>query len=144
MWDRLLLAVEGSESGWAAVEFTATLAAETGAQVQVLHVKELPANPRVLPMEGAEQAQEIVDQVVAYLDREAITVDGRVVSMSEDRIANAIVAEASAQGCNAIVLGSRRLRGLGRLVGHGVRGKVLRLSSLPVITAPSPAEEKAS
>jgi hypothetical protein len=40
--------------------------------------------------------------------------------------------------CDAIVLGTRRLRGLDRLSGRGVRERVLRLSPLPVIAAPTP------
>ena len=40
--------------------------------------------------------------------------------------------------CQAIVLGSRRLHGIGRLSGRGVRERVLRLSSLPVLVGPAP------
>jgi hypothetical protein len=40
--------------------------------------------------------------------------------------------------CDAIVLGTRRLHGIGRLSGRGVREQVLRLSPLPVIASPTP------
>jgi nucleotide-binding universal stress UspA family protein len=49
-----------------------------------------------------------------------------------------IVTESADWHCDAIVLGSRRLRGIERLSGRGVRERVVRLSPLPVITAPTP------
>jgi hypothetical protein len=56
----------------------------------------------------------------------------------EDRIAFRIVEESLIHMCDAIVLGTRRLRGLERLSGRGVREQVLRLSPLPVIASPTP------
>jgi hypothetical protein len=57
MWDRLLLAIDHSESGLMALGLTAALASATGAEVRVLHVRELPmaarvphSNLRLMPM----------------------------------------------------------------------------------------------
>jgi hypothetical protein len=49
-----------------------------------------------------------------------------------------IVEESIFWECDAIVLGSRRLHGVERLSGRRVRERVLRLSSLPVLVAPTP------
>src|SRR5664280_1669611 len=47
-----------------------------------------------------------------------------------------IVEAALKRKCNAIVLGSLRLRGLQSMIGHGTRERVLKMSSLPVIVTP--------
>jgi hypothetical protein len=39
---------------------------------------------------------------------------------------------------DAIVVGSRRLHRIQRLSGHSVRDRILRLTSLPVVVAPTP------
>ena len=65
--------------------------------------------------------------------------EGRSRSELHDRVAQCIVQESMLWECDAIVLGSRRLRGVARMSSWGVRERVLRLSPLPVIVAPTPA-----
>jgi nucleotide-binding universal stress UspA family protein len=143
MWDRCLLAIDQSESGRAAVEFTARLAGESASDVRVFHVRELPANMRAIALESPSDAQLVVEDALSYLRFAGIGAEGRFTSARDDSVAQRIVQEASEWDCNVIILGSRRLRGFGRLAGHGVRERVLRLSPLPVITAPTPVREEA-
>jgi nucleotide-binding universal stress UspA family protein len=138
MWRRLLLTIDQFESGQTALEFTARLASATGADVRVLHMRELGIYARVPPLETPADAQYLVDESVFSLRLAGIGAEGQACSVRGDRVAGRIVEEASTWHCDAIVLGSRRLRGIERLSGHGVRDGVLRLSPLPVITAPSP------
>jgi hypothetical protein len=65
-------------------------------------------------------------------------------SEREPHVARRIVNEASEKGCNAIILGSLRLRGLESIMGHGTRERVLKLSSLPVIVTPPALDTKKS
>jgi Universal stress protein family len=51
-----------------------------------------------------------------------------------------IVAAAYERSADAIVLGSNRNRRLARLFSTRVRERTTRLSSLPVLTAPSPLQ----
>ena len=60
MRSKLLLAVDQFEPGQAAVDFTIGLAAQSKADVQVLHVRELPTSLRVPPLESAGEAQILV------------------------------------------------------------------------------------
>jgi hypothetical protein len=49
-----------------------------------------------------------------------------------------VVETAQAWSADTIVLGSHRHRRLQRLRGQGIRERVIQLSALPVLTAPSP------
>jgi nucleotide-binding universal stress UspA family protein len=66
-----------------------------------------------------------------------IPAEGEVRSAREEYVARCIVAGPAQDHCEAIVLGPLRLPGLHRLSGHGVRERVLKLSSLPVIVTPT-------
>jgi nucleotide-binding universal stress UspA family protein len=137
-WRRLLLAIDQFGSGQAALELTTQLAASTGADVRVIHLRELAVYARVPPLETPADAQYVVDAAVFSLRIAGVGAGGQACSVRSDRIAARIVEIASTWNCDAIVLGSRRLRGFDRLSGRGVRESIVRLSRLPVVTAPSP------
>jgi nucleotide-binding universal stress UspA family protein len=138
MWDRLLFAIDQYESGQTALEFTVGLAAATGTDVRVIHVRELSRLARVPPLESPDEADSLVEQAVFSLRLAGVGAEGRACSLPEDQIARRIVEESLYWLCDAVVLGTRRLRGVGRLSGRGVRDRILRLSPLPVIAAPTP------
>src|SRR5664280_2484747 len=129
MWDRLLLAIDQFDSGQAALDFTTGLAAASGADVRVFHARELSKSTRVPPLETAADARFIVDEAVFRLRLASIGAEGRACSAREEQVASRIVDEASQWRCDAIVLGSRRLRGISRLSGWGVRERLLGLVS---------------
>ena len=138
MWDRLLFAMDQYESGQTALEFTAGLAGATGTDVRVIHVRELSGLARVPPLENPDEANSLVEQAVFALRLAGVGAEGRACSLPEDQVARCIVEESLYWVCDAIVVGTRRLRGISRLSGHGVRDRILRLSPLPVIAAPTP------
>jgi len=138
MWDRLLFAMDQYESGQTALEFTAGLAGATGTDVRVIHVRELSGLARVPPLETPNEANSLVEQAVFALRLAGVGAEGRACSLPEDQVARCIVEESLYWECDAIVVGTRRLRGISRLSGHGVRDRILRLSPLPVIAAPTP------
>jgi len=138
MWDRLLLAMDQFDSGQAALDFTTGLAASSGADVRVFHARELSKSTRVPPLETVTDAHYLVDEAVFRLRLANIGAEGRACSAREEQVASRIVDEASHWRCDAIVLGSRRLRGISRLSGWGVRERILRISPLPVIVTPQP------
>ena len=138
MWDRLLLAIDQFDSGRAALDFTTGLATGSGADVEVFHVREISKLVRVPPLETVADAQLLVDEAVFHLRLASVGAEGRACSSLEQTVASRIVEEASRWQCDAIVLGSRRLRGINRINGWGVRERILRLSPLPVIVTPTP------
>ncbi len=136
MWNRLLLALDQYESGASALHLTESIAGGCGSEVRVLHVRELSPFTRALPLETLRDAERLVDEAVLRLRVAGAGAEGRVCSAREDFVARRIADEADAWRCDAIVLGSRRLRRLGRLSGRGVRERLLRTTRLPLLTAP--------
>jgi nucleotide-binding universal stress UspA family protein len=140
VWDRLLFAIDQFESGQTALGFAAGVASANGASVRVLDIREVPRLARALPLETPDEAEDLVREAVRALQWLGVTADGRSCSVLHERVAHRIVEEASLWECQAIVLGSRRLRGIARLSSRGVREHILRQSSLPVLVAPTGAD----
>lgn len=136
MWDRLLCAIDQFESGQTTLDFVAGVASSNDASVYVLHIRELE-RARVLPLESPAEAEELVREAVLSLRMRGIAAEGRTRSVLRDHVARQIVKEALQWECQAIVLGSRRLHGISRLSGRGLRQRILRLSSLPVLVGPA-------
>jgi nucleotide-binding universal stress UspA family protein len=139
MWNRLLLALDESESGQVALEFATELARATTVNVWVLHLRELSRHTKVLPLHTPADSQFLVDEAVFSLRLAGIGADGTSCSVPEDLVPRRIANEAASRRCDAIILGSRRLRGFARISGQGVRERVLRVCALPVLVAPTPA-----
>lgn len=140
MWQRLLFAIDQFESGQTALRFTSELAARTGAQVRVLHIRQLSKWARVPPLETIAEADSLVQEALLRLQLAGVYADGLACSAPDDFVAAKIFAEAGSCMCDAIVLGSRRLHGIERLSGRSVRDKLLRLTPLPIVVAPTPLE----
>ena len=134
--NQLLLAVDQSEAGQAAVDFTIGFAARSRAHVTVLHVRELPSSMRVPPLESVDEARALVEESVARINEAGIPAEGMIYTTREPNVAKCIVETADECGCSGIVLGSHRLRGIRRLAGRKVREQAMRLSALPVLVAP--------
>ena len=137
VWNRLLCAIDQFESGQSALDFAAELAAANDASVRVFHIRELSRMARVMPLETPDDAEGLVRDAVLSLGVSGLAAEGRFASDLEDHVARRIVDEAKCWDCQAIVLGSRRVRGIARLSGRGVRERTLRLSTLPVLVAPA-------
>jgi nucleotide-binding universal stress UspA family protein len=137
MRDSLFLAIDQFEPGQAAVDFAIGLAAKSGSDVRVFHVRELSRFLRVPPLETVGGAELLVADAVHRIRAAGVSAEGGVRSAREENVARCIVDGATEHHSEAIVLGSLRLRGLQRLSGHGVRERVLQLSSLPVIVTPT-------
>jgi nucleotide-binding universal stress UspA family protein len=137
VWERLLCAIDQFESGQTALAFTAGVASANQSSVRVLHIREVPRMARALPLETPIEAEELVRDAVLTLQRLGIAAEGRSCSVQQEHVARQIVQDALLWECQAIVLGSRRLRGIGRLSSGGVRERILRHSFLPVLVAPA-------
>jgi nucleotide-binding universal stress UspA family protein len=136
-WDRVLCAIDQFESGQSALDFAAGVAATNDASVRVFHIRELSRMARVMPLETPADAEELVRDAVRSLGTLGLAAEGRSASALEDQVARRIADEAMHWDCGAIILGSRRVRGIARLSGRGVRERILRLSRLPVLVAPA-------
>ena len=137
MWSRLLFALDQFESGQTALGFVTELASTHGCDVRVLHIREFSKLARVPPIETPADAEQLVADAVFHLRMSGVGAGGRARPSLREHVPHRIVEEAMFWECDAIVLGSRRLHGFERLSAQGVRERVLRLSELPLIIAPT-------
>ncbi len=138
MFTRIVLAIDGTESGDVAVSYTSALACQFEAEVRVVHVNELLVGGRGFAVETEVEAMNIVDTAVGRLRAAGVMADGVHYLANcftlDDRIAEA----ALEWGADAIVFGSKRRCWLSRLGGAALRERVGDLTGLPTVAAPAP------
>lgn len=137
MLNRILLGLDSSDSGQIALSFAMALAGPAAA-VRVVHVNEFQLGGRGLTVETADEATALVVEAVTELHRAGIQASGLAAVSTCFGVADHLVAEADRWSADVIVLGSCRRHGMRRMLSRGVRERVLRLSCLPVLTAPAP------
>lgn len=136
MFQKVLLAVDGSEHSAKAVPVAADIAKKSDGEVLVFHVREYQvARGGAYPLENGLQAQELVDEVTASLSAEGVKARGIVEPHIVGQAARAILNEAAAEGADAIVMGSRGRSDLAGLLLGSVAHKVIQLSHCPVVVA---------
>jgi nucleotide-binding universal stress UspA family protein len=137
MFRRILLAVDGTNSGDVALDFATAMVRNSEATVRVAHVNELIVGGRGFAYESESEAMEVVDRAVAALRAAGVRADGVHYLANCFTIAERIAEAAQDWGADAIVFGSHRRR-WSRFRGTGLRERVMALTGLPVVTAPAP------
>jgi nucleotide-binding universal stress UspA family protein len=136
VFQKVLLAVDGSEHSAKAVPVAADIAKKSDGEVVVFHAREfLLAKGGAYALEDASEATRLVDRVVAQVTEAGARACGRTVTAQEGRAAREILEEAEAQGADAIVMGSRGHGDLAGLLLGSVAHKVIQLSHCPVVVA---------
>ena len=136
MFQKVLLAVDGSEHSGKAVPVAADIARKSEGEVLVFHVREYTiARGGAFPLEDGLEAQELVDGVTASLKAEGVKARSVVEPHVVGSAAKAILAEAEAEDADAIVMGCRGRSELAGLLLGSVAHKVIQLSHCPVVIA---------
>lgn len=136
MFEKILLAVDGSEESEKAVPLTAAVATKFGSEVIVLHIREHEfGRMGGLPMESAEQAQDIAHEVVSKLANQGVKARPEVRGAIHGRAAQEILDVATAEGAALIAMGSRGLSEFSAVLIGSVTNKVLHLAQVPVLVA---------
>ena len=138
MFERLLLAIDDSPSREVAISFAAACARQGSASIHVLHVNEYLVGGGGLTLHTTEEAIHLVTDSVLQLRLAGVRAGGNVGVGSYRQVASRIADEAHRRHADVIVLGSRRNHRLGRLFAPQVRARTTQLTTLPVLTAPSP------
>ena len=144
MYQRILIATDGSELSQKAVESGIALAALTGGQIVALQV--VPRYP-VSYFEGgasmpnaeiariekqwADGAQATVDAIKASAAAKGVT--ATAITAHSDLIAESIIAAAQKHDCDLIVMASHGRRGLTRMLLGSETTHVLTHSHVPVL-----------
>jgi nucleotide-binding universal stress UspA family protein len=144
MYQRILIATDGSALSKKAVDDGIGLAALAGAQVIVLKV--VPRYPvsyfeggMAIPVktvagvekQWADAAQAVVDEV--KLAAEARGVKARAVTKTSDLVAESIIATAKKYKCDLIVMASHGRKGIKRVLMGSETTQVLTHSHIPVL-----------
>jgi nucleotide-binding universal stress UspA family protein len=104
----------------------------------VLHVNERLVGGNGVTLRTREEATQLVTSAVQQMADAGVRAGGSVMWSSYRGVPGRIVEEAHRRAADVIVVGSTRSRRLRRLFSAQVRERTTRLTSLPVLTAPSP------
>jgi nucleotide-binding universal stress UspA family protein len=107
VFEKLLLAVDGSKAGEVAIDAAAGLAKISGADVFVVTVE--GDSTRATEPERLAKATKLVDDIVARFAQLGIAAAGEVLPTHDSATGCAIVDAARHSGCDTIVIGSRGL-----------------------------------
>lgn len=138
MFERFLLAIDDTSAGDVGISFATALARKHGASVHVFHANEFVFGGRGVTVETNAEATRLVENAVDQLREAGVEATGECVLANVFTLAPRIAEAATRSGADAILFGSHRHRMLTRFLGKGVRERVTRMTSLPVLTAPSP------
>ena len=131
---RILLAVDDSPEARRAAATAAALARVAGEEVEVFHVRVFtPGKTGPLAASTRAEAVALVNAVVADLREGGVSARGEVQEAPSEHVATRILAEAEARRASLIVMSSRRLSGIGALLGRSVSRGVLRRATCPVL-----------
>lgn len=134
MFDKILLAVDGSTHSMKAVPIAADLGRRYRAEVVVFHVREHEfAWGGDIDVETTEETVDLVDGIVRRLKDEGTSVRGEVVRATVGQTARAILDACDDEGVDLVVMGTRGLSDWGRLLMGSVAHKVVHLATVPVL-----------
>ena len=135
MYERILVATDGSEAASAAGETAVLLAREFGADVHALSVIEVGSTP-VVTEDVHDELEHRGVAAVAEIDDRGTTagVDVTTALLERDDIVGAVVDYATDEGVDLVVMGTRGRSGLGRFAFGSVAERTVRLSPIPVMT----------
>ncbi len=129
MWDRVLLATDGSRFSDAAAVTAAELGKCCNAPVIVLSVK-VPFHSE----QRQAEAQPIVDRVLAFMEEQGVPAEGMVADGVAEKTIVAVAAEKSA---NLIVLGNFGRTGLDQVLFGSKAERVINTASCPIMVVRS-------
>ncbi|AKF08508.1 universal stress protein [Sandaracinus amylolyticus] len=139
---RVLVPVDFSESSERAADYAVALARQLGAGVHFLHAWQMPvyAFPDGAVILGPDVVAQITTELQRSLDalverhkEPELAVEGHLAQGLPDR---EIVRAAGELGCELIVMGTHGRTGLPHLFLGSVAERVVRSSSVPVLTVP--------
>ncbi|HEY8904873.1 MAG TPA: universal stress protein [Rhodoferax sp.] len=144
MYQKILVATDGSNLSKKAVSSAIELAALTGAALVVIKV--IPRYPQSyfegglalqatevgrIEQQWAEEGQAVVDEVKKQAEQEGVKT--RALTVKSDIVSDAIIAAAKKSKCDLIVMASHGRRGVKRLLLGSETQQVLTHSHIPVL-----------
>ncbi len=154
MYQRILVPIDGSETGQRAFDHAVALARETHAELIPLYVVDIPLvayeapgfDPSIVRDALLQTGEELKKEALAVMQRENIKGAPRVVEIKSPGvdIAERILEEARAVQCDLVVMGTHGRRGVRRLLLGSVAEHFARMSCCPVLLIPGSVENAAA
>jgi nucleotide-binding universal stress UspA family protein len=144
MYDKILVATDGSNLSKRAVSSAISLAALTGASLVALKV--VPRYPQSyfegglalqaveigrIEKQWADEGQAVVDEVKKLAELQGVKT--RPVTIKSDIVSDAVIATAKKHKCDLIVMASHGRKGVKRLLLGSETNQVLTHSHIPVL-----------
>lgn len=138
-YERILVPTDGSDATLEAVQQAVDLAAEHGATIHALYVVN-SASFAGLPMDSSwenvsamlsEEGATALDDVAATAENHGVDVERE---LADGNPAREIVRYAEDEDCDLVVMGTHGRGGIDRLLLGSVAEKVVRSSTVPVLT----------
>ena len=134
MFDKILLAFDGSEPSKRAAEAAMSLAKLSGGEVEVLHLREREfSKAGAFDLETPADAAELVERGLRTMKESGVNATGEVQITPHGRAAQGILEEAKRLGADAIVMGSRGMSDWRALLLGSVATKVVHHAECPVL-----------
>ena len=137
-FSNILVPVDFGEPSERALEVAMSLAAQTGGEITILHVFDVPASypgmgispvELLAPMWAAER-----EQLEATLERAKATVPKATDEIARGVPWREIMAAIERHRPDLVVMGTHGRRGMSRMLLGSVAEKIVRLSPVPVLT----------
>jgi nucleotide-binding universal stress UspA family protein len=135
MFERIVLATDGSAYSAQAIPVAAEIARKFGSEVIVVHIVEDWSGWPGMDIEPPDMASGIVDGTVRQLKDVGVSARPEIRRAGPGHAAQEILNVAEAEGAGLIAMGSRGLGDWSGLLLGSVTHKVLHLCRLPVLVA---------
>ncbi len=134
MFERIVLAVDGSEPAQRAVPVAADIASKYGSEVIAVHVLEQQLGlGGPIAYDTTEEATRVADDTARFLKDLGVSARPEARAAIAGRAAQEIIDVATSEDAGLIVMGSRGMSDWEGLLVGSVAHKVLHLSSVPVL-----------
>lgn len=139
MFEKIVVAIDGSPFSDAAIAAAGGLAAKLGAVVEVLHVHEhdlIPSKAGMSPdLETPEEANVVVAAAVERLKTNGVSANGHVLQSSTRDVPRKIIEFTNESGADLIIVGRRGLSSLTGMLLGSVSNKLIHAATVPVLVA---------
>jgi nucleotide-binding universal stress UspA family protein len=132
LFQRILLATNGSASSRNAVGVAADIAQKYGAEVVVLHVRDQITNLHGYQVEQRDETADLVEKIVRQLKDAGVSARGEVETGSFGSVPHIILKMAKELDAGLIVMGSRAPSDWEGLFLGSITHRVLHLAECPV------------
>jgi len=134
MFERIALAVDGSEPAQRALPVAADIASKYGSEVIAVHVVEQQLGlGGPIAFETTEEATRVADEAARFLKDAGVSARTEARAALAGGAAQEIMDVAASEDVGLIVMGSRGMSDWQGLLVGSVAHKVLHLSSVPVL-----------